>query len=276
MNLKNKIGIIGCGNMGSAIIERIKFKYELSVFDKDKSKTDKSNGVCVSYNVEDLVNHSDVVILAVKPQDYPTVVRELKSCIDYQSIISIAAGISTEYIEKGLGKIRVVRVMPNLPIKVGKGMICLCKGRYANQKDLDFAKELFGYMGQILVLEENLMNAATAVSGSGPGFFYNSIQDKSQPEWGKYTHDVFVPEFSRAARSVGFTGEQAMVLATVTAEGSLALLKETGLSPEVLCMQVTSKGGTTEAGIGVLHKGGSLEEAVKAALKRAEELSKKE
>lgn len=129
-------------------------------------------------------------------------------------------------------------------------------------------------MGKTLTIKEEMMNAATAISGSGPGYFYHLIQGKQKEEWEDYGRNSFVPSLSASAQKIGFTPEQAQVLASATAAGSVALLKETGLSPKTLCIQVTSKGGTTEAGLKVLHSIDDLEATATAALRRAEELSK--
>jgi pyrroline-5-carboxylate reductase len=268
------IGIIGFGNMGSAIGNRIKSEYTVWAFDKDENKTDNLSGISVAGDLADLVNRVDAVILAVKPQDFDTLLTQIKQYIHGRLIISIAAGISTEYIENKLGEVRVIRVMPNLAAKIGKGMICLCKGSFATDNDLDFAKVIFDFMGATIIIKEKMMDAATAVSGSGPGFFYHLIQGRPNEEWGDYASKEFIPALSASAQRVGFNSGQAELLAKKTAEGSIALLKETGLSPEALRMQVASKGGTTEAGLKALQSINSLGRAVEAALKRAGELSK--
>ncbi len=272
--MNKKIGIIGFGNMGSAIAEGIKNEYKVFVFDKDKKKTENLLGISVSRNAKELVKKVDAVILAVKPQDFDNVLDEIKAEVKNKLVISIAAGITTHYIEKQLGMVRVVRVMPNLPAKIGKGMACLCKGNFSTEEDLNFAQKLFGKFGQSLIIEEKLIDAATAVSGSGPGYFYYLIEGKGQNEIKKFGQDFFIPALSASAEKIGFSKEQAKILAEATAEGSLAFLESVHISPAGLAKQVASKGGTTEAGLEVLNKGGSLEDAVKAALKRAKELSK--
>jgi pyrroline-5-carboxylate reductase len=272
--MKENIGIIGYGNMGSAIGQRLKSKFQVWAFDKDKGKTENLSDIKIAGDILNLISAVIAVILSVKPQDFGEVLKEIKNDIDAKLVISIAAGISTGYIESRLGRVRVIRVMPNLPAKVGKGMICLCKGNFASEKDLDFAKELFDNLGETMLVEENLMNAVTAVSGSGPGYFYHLIQGKKKEEWEDYGRDVFVPKLSEAARGIGFNLAQAQLLAARTVEGSIALLEETGISPAELCRQVTSKGGTTEAGLRVLRGIDSLADTVSAALKRAEELSR--
>ena len=184
-------------------------------------------------------------------------------------------GPYTGYIENRLGKVRTIRVMPNLPVKIGKGMICLCKGHFATDDDLNFAKRLFDYMGTTMVIKEEMMNAATAISGSGPAFLYHLIQEKNDArEREEYAHSEFIPKLYEDAIKKGFTSAQAQLLAETTAIGSIALLKKTGLSPEILCKQVTSKGGTTEAGLKELHDIDTLSAATGAAIVRAEELSR--
>ncbi len=272
--MNKTIGIIGFGNMGSAIAGRIKGKYKVIVFDKNKTKTKSLAGIKTAGNVLGVVENTDVVILAVKPQDLDDVLTEIRGYIDDKLVISIAAGIPIRYIENRLIKAPVVRVMPNLPIQIGKGMICLCKGRYTNKAELCFAQELFDNLGSTLNIKEGLMNAVTAISGSGPGYLYKLLQDKRRAEWEEYSINDFLPKLSLAAQSLGFTVQQAQVLSRATVQGSIALLKASGLSPERLCLNVASKGGTTEAGIDVLNKGGSLRGAVKAAFKRAKVLSR--
>lgn len=272
-----KIGILGFGVMGSAIAERLRSHYQVCVFDKDQSKTNSLQGMDVAGDVSTLVIWSDALILATKPQDFSGMLAEVKPAVAGKLIISIAAGIPSAYIEDALGRARVIRVMPNLPAKIGKGVICLCKGRYADDADIDFSGELFNYVGKTLQIEESMMDAATAVSGSGPGFFYALLERMPQGQWEDFSRKIFIPAFSQAAQAVGFPAKDAGVLARATTEGSLALLKETRLSAGQLRMQVTSQGGTTEAGLKALQ--GNIERlsaAVGAALERARELSKKE
>jgi pyrroline-5-carboxylate reductase len=267
------IGIIGFGNMGSAIAQRIKSDYPVLIFDKDTEKTGRLSNKEVSRQCVDLAKRVNIIILAVKPQDIGAVLDEIRGYTKRKLIISIAAGITTEYIEKYLGKVRVIRIMPNLAVRVGRGMICLCKGSYATEEDLDLAARLFRRLGTTMPVEENLMDAVTAISGSGPGYLYDLMQNKKQDEWRNYARNDFAPLLSACAEELGFTPQQAHILAEVTVEGSIALLEESRLSPAELCLQVKSKGGTTEAGLEFLHMSGSLSQAVKAAKKRAEELS---
>ncbi|MFA5320358.1 MAG: pyrroline-5-carboxylate reductase [Candidatus Omnitrophota bacterium] len=272
---KKRVGIIGYGNMGSAIAEGIKTDYRVTVFDKDTARTAAVSGIKAAQGTEALLTESEIVVLAVKPQELGELLALLQGKTGGKLLISIAAGIPTALLEERLGReSRVVRAMPNLPAKIGKGMICYCAGIGATGQDMRDAAGIFSFIGRTMPVEEEMMDAVTAVSGSGPGYFYFLLEQIDSGKWEDLSAGHFVPELAKAAQTVGFSPEDAELLASVTAEGSMALLKSAGVSPEVLRGQVTSKGGTTEAGIkAMIEAGNSLSEAVKAALKRARELS---
>lgn len=272
---KKKIGIIGCGNMGHAIAERIKRKYNVYVFDKDKNKIQNSSGINIADNAKDLVNKTEIIILAVKPQDFDSVLDEIKDNVQDKLIVSIAAGITAEYIEKILGMARVIRVMPNIGVIVGKGVSFICKGSFANENDLRLSRKLFNSVGNSFVILEDLMNAATAVGGSGPGFWGYLFDKQPKEEWDKYKIEHFIPELTSAGISVGFDKKMAKLTGALVTVGSYATVCALHIAPLELAKKVASKGGTTEAGLEELEKGGSLTDAVKAALKRAKELSKR-
>jgi pyrroline-5-carboxylate reductase len=274
MKDQNTVGIIGYGTMGAAISDRLRGAYKVFVFEKDLEKLKAVEGLSVLGSIEDIIDAAGTILIAVKPQDFDPVLQELRGKIAKKILISIAAGIPTQYIEENVGDIPVIRAMPNLPAKIGMGMICLCKGRYALETDLSFAQRIFDFSGKTLIVEESMMNAVTAVSGSGPGFFYGLIEHKPESEWAVYATNIFTPLLIEAAREIGFSQQQAQALAVATAEGSLSLLHQSKLSPQALRAQVTSKGGTTEAGLEALERTQSLVSAVKAATQRAEELSR--
>jgi pyrroline-5-carboxylate reductase len=275
MKNQKTIGIIGFGNMGSAIAQRLKGSFKVFIYEKDLTKLQNADGMTILGSIEDMLDAAQTIIIAVKPQDFDPVLEELRGKILKKLLISIAAGISTDYIEERVGEVPVIRAMPNLPAKIGMGMICLCKGRYALETDLSYSRELFDFLGKTLVFDESMMDAVTAVSGSGPGFFFGLIEDKPESEWPVYATNIFTPLLIEAAREIGFNQQQAQTLAVATAEGSLALLRQAKSTPEVLRMQVTSKGGTTEAGLKVLSQTHSLVDAVKAAAQRATEIAKR-
>lgn len=274
-NIMKTVGIIGYGNMGSAIAERINIP--VAVFDADRLKTSNlKSTIQVVLSAALVVQNCDVIIIAVKPQDFELLLEAIKKPAEGRNklFISIAAGIRTSFIEKRLEGSRVVRVMPNLPARIGEAMSCLAKGASAKDEDLVFAQGLFNALGQTLCIPEDLMDAATAISGSGPGFFFYQAGDRPEAELKDLANKEFIPKFTDAARQLGFTAQQAQLLVDATVSGSIALIAATGLAAQELLVQVTSKGGTTEAGLAVLQKGGSLADAARAAAQRASELSK--
>ncbi|MDD5583653.1 MAG: pyrroline-5-carboxylate reductase [Candidatus Omnitrophica bacterium] len=269
------IGIIGYGNMGSVIGKKLCQKYQVLIFDKDNRKSENTSNVKAAQNINELITGAGVVILAVKPQDFDTVLREIKKDIDKKLIISIAAGIPTTSVEKILGKIRTIRVMPNLLIRIGRGITGLCKGKFATNKDLNFARKIFDLLGTTIILKENMMDADTAFLGSGPGFHFDLLSNVNKKDWHDFTQNKFIPQCAASGEQLGFSKQQAKLLAKLMAEGDLALLEQSHESPETLCSQVTSKGGTTEAGLKELKKNVKfLPKAAKAAYKRAKELSR--
>jgi len=279
--MKKTIGIIGFGNMGSAIAFQLsQNEFKVYSFDKDSSKINNSEGVEFTGSIAGIIDKCEIIILAVKPQDFSACLEEIKPCRHLQDklFISIAAGVTTSFIEKILGVIRVVRAMPNMPLKINRSMTCLAKGKYATEEDFDISEDLFEYLGEVLGLDESMMNQATAISGSGPGWYFDAIETRPG-EYGQ-EHERFVKQFiidlKEAAKAVGFSDSEAAALSATTIMGSDALIKNYGKSGAAAALKklVASRGGTTEAGLEVLHNNGSLTDAAKAAVKRAEELSK--
>ncbi|MGE5308452.1 MAG: pyrroline-5-carboxylate reductase family protein [Deltaproteobacteria bacterium] len=270
--MKKKIGLIGFGNMGSAIFERARDDFDLLVYEKDPSKTEKLEASVVEKDLAALVRGVEAFILAVKPQDFTAVLAQIGGA-GKATVISIAAGIPTAAIEKALPGSRVVRVMPNLPAKVGKGMSCIARGKKAAQPDVTLTEQIFRKVGQVLVIDEKMMDAATAISGSGPGFFFDRVIGQSGYEAQNYGEHIFKEELREAAVAVGFDPKQALLLAKATTDGAVELMKSSGLPAETLRDRVTSKGGTTEAGLKALHQTDSLADAARAAVARAKELA---
>ena len=260
--------------MGSAIGQGIKKKYTVFVFDKDQAKIKDTEGVLPAGSIEELIQKSQAVILAVKPQDFGEILIKIKDLCKGKLIVSIAAGIGTDYIENRLEGARVIRVMPNIAAKIAQAETALCKGKYAGEDDLNLAKEIFNYVGKTWIIEENLMNSATAVIGSGPAYIcydmeINKYNPKDLPEEIK---KKYIVQLTEAAEGVGFDSITASSMAAATTTSTLDL--SSGLAPSELREQITSKGGTTEKAIEVLKAGGSWVEAARSAAKRAVELAK--
>ncbi len=261
---KIKVGILGGGNMGEAIAVAIKKDFALSVCEQDNAKATflkKKLGLRLT-DLKDLLTSSSVIILAVKPQNFEEVLSELKSYnISKKLFISIAAGITTEFIQERLGeKIKVVRAMPNLPAKVKAAMTGLCAGSKATSVDLNLANRIFSLIGEVVIVDETFMDAVTAVSGSGPAYVF-----------------LFLEILQEAAKSLGLDDKTSAVLVYQTLLGSLKLYAHEMEDPAILRERVTSKGGTTEAALKVLNEKNFaviLIEAIKRAQQRAKELSK--
>ncbi|MDD5566444.1 MAG: pyrroline-5-carboxylate reductase [Candidatus Omnitrophica bacterium] len=273
-----KIGIIGYGNMGSAIGERLKSAYRLYVFDKDKAKTGDLADIYVSESIADLLANVDAVLLAVKPQDFDSVLEEIGHGADALLVISIAAGITTNYIERYLGKARIIRAMPNIGAKISQAETCIARGASATDDDLSLAEALFRMIGKTWRIGEDMMDAATAISGSGPAYiFYDIEKENIEPsritQQQKHKYKEFLKD---AAVGLGFSAAVAADLASSITQTSLNLMILTPFLPSQLRNQVTSRGGTTDAAIQVLMNGGSWQEAARAAEERAKQLSRKD
>ncbi|MBI4845951.1 MAG: pyrroline-5-carboxylate reductase [Candidatus Omnitrophica bacterium] len=264
---KKFLGIIGAGNMGEAIINGLSKNRNFKIGVCEKNLLRQSD-VLKRYAVrkiklEELTKACDIIIICVKPQDIDSVFKDLSGRLSRrQLVISIAAGISTAYMEKFLGpKTALIRVMPNMPGLIGKGVSVYCSGKYAASSDEKITELIFKPMGEILRVSEAKMDAVTALSGSGPGFI-------------AYLADAFI----MAAQKIGLTGQEGRFLYMQTLAGTLALLSEGKISPEILVKKVASKGGTTQAGLEVFKRSKiakGIERALKAAKKRAKELNKK-
>lgn len=217
-------------------------------------------------DTEELVSRSDVIIVAVKPQDIAGVLEEIKYALKARKkkkvlIISIAAGISTSYIESKIPDgARVVRAMPNMPASIGEGITALCKGSFANATDLSIAKEIFALLGAtVIIKKEELINAVTAVSGSGPAYLF-----------------YIVSAILGAAEGLGLDKETANMLVYHTLIGSMDLLSGHNFDAQTLISKVASKGGTTEAALEVFKErqlGQIIIDAIQAAYQRAKDLS---
>ncbi len=261
--MKRSLAIIGGGNMGSAILKSIRNKYKVSVCEKDHIRCAylRQAFAVPIRNLPELSSSSEIILLSVKPQDFESILKEMRGTVNSeQLVISIAAGITTGYIEKRLGKrIRVIRAMPNLPAQIQEGITAICRGRYAQKKDVDQAQEIFDCLGTTLLIEEKRMDAITAISGSGPAYVF-----------------LFVECMVKAARLLGFDGPRAQTLVRKTLLGSMHLLERQAEDAAALRAKVTSKGGTTQAAMDIFfknHLDKIFIEAIQAARKRAKELS---
>ena len=209
----------------------------------------------------ELVESCDVVILAVKPQDLGELLTQVSPALNKRHVlISIAAGKTLPYLQKLAGRhVRLVRVMPNLPVMVGEGMSVFCLGRQARPADRKLATRLLGCCGRVVELGERHFDAVTALSGSGPAFF-----------------TYLMASFSEAAVAEGLPAEAARLLAEQTMLGAARYLLETGMEPNEFVKAVASPKGTTAAGLAVLEASAVrkvLGQTIQAAARRSQELS---
>ncbi|MDD4202021.1 MAG: pyrroline-5-carboxylate reductase [Candidatus Omnitrophica bacterium] len=265
-----KIGFIGCGNMGQAILKGMIDKKLVSsknifVCDKDKKKISnvtKKYKVKALKTVIDLVEKVQVIIFAIKPQDSELVLSEISPYIDHKKLlISIMAGITTKKIEKHFIKgISVARVMPNMAAFVGQSVSSIAYNNYVSAKHKKIVKKIFSAVGEIYETIEKKKDVITALSGSGPAYFFYMIE-----------------AFVDAGIKNGLSRKDALLLIVNTLKGSAEVLKNTDMDPLELRKMVTSKRGTTEAAIDVFNRSDLKKiiiEAVTAAKKRSEEISK--
>ena len=242
-----KIGFIGCGKMASAIITGVKSA------DKDKCYQIKGSeinceiaelaqnrlGIDVLSDNRLLTMDSDVIFIATKPNYVKDILAEIKDEITPEKlIVSIAAGVSTSSINKIVPNARVIRVMPNTPALVKEGMCAVAKGEYANEMDIEFVMDLLSNIGRVIAVDEEQIDIVTAISGSGPAFFYKVIED-----------------MARAGEKLGMDYEKSLMLATQTALGSAKMVFNRGeLSVQNLIDNVATKGGCTFVGISVMNE----------------------
>ncbi|MBI3306890.1 MAG: pyrroline-5-carboxylate reductase [Candidatus Omnitrophica bacterium] len=268
MKIKEKIGLIGVGNMGGAILEGL-FKKKIAgpsqvwVYDKigDKaaqfSQQWKAN---LASSNQDLVGKTEAVILAVKPQDLFDAAEEFKAALkSSHCVISILAGTPMSKIRKAVsGTFKIVRAMPNLGAKVGESVTALTSDDTKGE-GLALAEQIFSGCGKTVRLEEKHFDLVTAVSGSGPAYFF-----------------LMMELLMKEGIQNGLSEAEAKTLAVQTAVGAGLLAQASISSPEELRKMVTSKGGTTEAALKILESKNFPEifhEALQAALKRGRELS---
>ncbi len=266
---EKRIGFIGAGNMATAIINGIlknkaKSAENISVFDLDTEKLSvmKNKGIDTVTSGAELTKKSDIIVLAVKPQNYDEVLSEIRSSAnDTKVFVTIAAGISIEYVQRGLGiKCPMVRVMPNTPLLLGKGATALCRSENISDEDFNEVHKMFALSGDTQILPESQMNAIIAVNGSSPAYVY-----------------LFAKAMVDYAVSVGIDREAALGLVCKTFEGSAEMLRSSGDTPKTLIEKVSSKGGTTIEALKVLNDRNvpqAIIDAMAACTKRAEELGK--
>ena len=260
-----KIGIIGTGNMGSAIIKGITSRERqnsIIVHDINEARLSEihtETGVKTSDSLDEIITFSNVLILAVKPDIVVSIASKLNNFSGI--IVSIAAGISLNTIKKCAGdNKKIVRAMPNTPVNTGEGMTVISPSGNITADEIEQIKSIFSSVGEVLIMDEKHMNAVTAISGSGPAYIF-----------------TFIQAMADAGVKLGIPRSEALILAGQTILGSAKMFLDKMENPIMLRDKVTSPGGTTIAALHILEKAGFsgiIIDAIETAAKRAKELDK--
>lgn len=263
-----KLGFIGAGNMGSAILKGILKKNcimpeEIAITDKlpQLCETFAQQGVRFMKNNAELAAACDCVLLAVKPIYAAQVIKEIYTQLENKFVISIVAGWTYEMLEKELpASARFVRVMPNTPLSVGEGMSLLSGRCKCTEDEFSFAESIFAAAGKVAKVEDHMFTAATSISGCGPAFVFQ-----------------FIEALADGAVRYGVPRALAYELAAQTLIGSAKMVLESGEHPGKLKDAVCSPGGTTIEGVYALEKGGmraAVMDALGATVEKTAKLSK--
>lgn len=268
----NKIGFIGSGKMAGAIIKGLISSGFTSADNIEATQAEKEGldekskamgGINIILDNKKLVQNSDVIFIAVKPNQVIGVLEEIKPFVTGEKLIaSIAAGVNTNKLEGNLPEnSRVIRVMPNTPALVSEGMSGIIAGKNASEEDICFVKNLLSTIGKCIVVDkESQMDVVTAISGSGPAFFYKVIND-----------------IARAGEKSGLDYEKSLLLSIQTAIGSAKMALNREVSMETLISNVATKGGCTAVGIDKMKDADTEQifyEVIKATAQKACELGK--
>ena len=258
-----KVAIVGAGVMGEAMIHALnRIGLESSQITIREKRQEREVELKGKYGVgSGSLSGSQAVLLAVKPQDLEKTLSEIgPELSDGTLVVSLLAGIKSVRIEKILGaRARVVRVMPNTPLLMGEGMSAISGGKSATGEDVAWVESLLSKSGATLVVDEELMDAVTATSGSGPAYLFG-----------------FVEAMIEGAKKLGLKEDDAKLLVSQTLLGAAKMVSESGKDAKTLRENVTSPNGTTAAALAVFDSSKWHEivfEAMKAARNRSQELS---
>lgn len=259
-----KYGFIGCGNMGGALCRAVaKTTKDIAVSDFDTAKAQnfaKKLGITACDN-NAIAKNSDRIFLGVKPQVMAEMLGGIKNILGEKKpvLISMAAGLSTDKIKELAGDLPIIRIMPNTPVSVGKGVVLYCANGVDTTVVDDFVSDM-RFCGRLYPIDESLMDAGCSVSGCGPAFMY-----------------TFAAAIAKGGEKCGLSKSQAIEFAAATMAGAAEMLLTGDKTPDELTDAVCSKGGSTIEGVTVL-KNSELEsiviDCIKAAYKRNQELGK--
>lgn len=270
MSIEGRIGLVGGGNMGSALIKGLinsgtATPEQITVAELD---SDRGRGLAAETEVSVVTSAGemdkvDLLIIAVKPMHVAGAAREFASRLAKNSlVITLAAGVPITAVAKEMGaKQAIARAMPNTPALVLKGATGIAANEFCGQEQVEIAQRVFAAVGKVAVVDEKLLDAVTGLSGSGPAYVF-----------------LFIESLADAGVRVGLDRATALTLASQTVAGAAELLIKTGQHPAELKDMVSSPGGTTITGLHVLEQGGFkglIMDGVAAATERSQELGKK-
>ncbi len=265
-----RVAIIGAGHIGSALVRgfldtgkcrRDNLKATITTDEKAARLRDEL-GVDVLIDNKEACSWARVVIFCVKPQVLGSVLEEVADTLtEDRLVVSVAAGITTRFIEEKLGKrLSVVRLMPNVAVLSKEGATGMCWGRFAKEKDVGYVKDLFSSVGLVMEVSEDLMDAVTGLSGTGPMYIFQVIEGLSD-----------------AGVKVGLSRDKAYSLAVQTVLGSALMARDLGRHPAHLKDLVTSPAGTAISALHLMERSGFraiLMDSVEEATRRSAELGK--
>lgn len=267
-----KIGFLGAGSMGGAIISGainmdVIAPSDIYIYDNKKEALDKfaSLGCNICKDAQELGNSSDIIIIAVKPNQAKDAIEQLKDSVNGKALISVVAGRTIDmlkgYIPLQLCQddVRILRVMPNTPTLVGMGAFALCEETDITDEEKGFVEKLFGSLGEFEWMSEKLMNAASGFSGAAPAYTY-----------------MFIEALADGGVYEGFPRDTALKLAAQTVMGAAKMVLETGEHPGALKDKVCSPGGITIAGVKALEDGGFRGTVIDAVCKAADKAKEME
>ena len=267
--MDKKIAFLGAGSMAEALISGLVARIgsrPANIWvnnrsnDSQLARLQKEYGVIPSRDLPSMLKGAEVVIIAVKPKDVLAALTQAKEHLNKDMLlISVAAGISTTSLKSIIDlDMPIIRAMPNTSAAVGKSATALSGNEFVNDKDKQLAKDIFGTVGMAVYTDENKMDAVTGLSGSGPAYIYYLIEAMQQ-----------------SAEQIGLEPEDAQKLIIQTLMGAAEMVHTSDKTPLTLRMEVTSPGGTTEAGIRVLEEKGvrnALIECIQTATNRSSEM----
>lgn len=269
--MERSLAVIGVGNMAKSIIAGITSSdIEVSrfyLFDKNQdtyNNMQRKDSFVYSESIESAVASADTVLLSVKPQNYPEVLELIKTVEGYQNklYISIAAGITSQSVSEQLGGATVIRVLPNLPMTIGKGVSAICHNASASAEELNFVDAVFASAGSTMFIEESEMNRIIGVLSSSPAYVFK-----------------FIDAICKGADAQGLDGRALLDAVCDVVIGSAMLLKSLPDTPAELISKVASKGGTTQRAIDTFDANdfdGIVTQAMIACTARADELGRKD